>query len=136
MKENEVYLNKDKKLEQLSDIYLFSIFVILFIMTILINLYIPLIFFLIYQYDKYILIYSSAGVIIGNCLSMKISQIKNRKKVSLICFFLYVIFYFIYTLGKQKFRWVVYISAFFISVSKNIKIILFLFGLMNFVNEI
>ena len=121
MKENEVYLIKDKKLEQLSDIYLFSIFVILFIMTILINLYIPLIFFLIYQYDKYILIYSSAGVIIGNCLSMKISQIKNRKKVSLICFFLYDIFFFIYTLGKKKFRWVVYISAFFISALKEYK---------------
>jgi predicted MFS family arabinose efflux permease len=74
-----------------------------------------------YHYDKNILIYSSAGVIIGNCLSMRISQIKNRKKVSLICFFLYVIFYFIYTLGKQKFRWVVYISAFFISALKEYK---------------
>ena len=121
MKENEVYLIKNKKLEQLSDIYLFSIFVILFLMTILINLYIPLIFLLIYHYDKYILIYSSAGVIIGNCLSMKISQIKNRKKVSLICFFLYGIFFFIYTLGKKKFRWVVYISAFFISALKEYK---------------
>ena len=121
MKENEVYLIKNKKLEQLSDIYLFSLFVILFLMTILINLYIPLIFFVIYQYDKYILIYSSAGVIIGNCLSMRISQIKNRKKVSLICFFLYVIFFFIYTLGKEKFRWVDYISAFFISILKEYK---------------
>lgn len=129
MEEKREYLVKGRILERrFSHSYLFLIFLILFLLSIIIkSAEIAIILqkngVILDTYSKPKLIYYKTGIILGNFLFIKISQIENRKKVTFICFFLNAILYFIYsmTYSLTKTKWVFDVIIFFISVLKDYK---------------
>ena len=104
MEEKREYLIKGRILERrFPRSYLFLIFLILFLLSIIIkSAEITIILqkngVILDTYSKPKLIYYKTGIILGNFLFIKISQIENRKKVTFICFFLIAILYFIYSM--------------------------------------
>ena len=65
-------------------------------------------------------IYSTIGIILGDILLIKFSQIENMKKVTFVFFFLNGILYLIIN-SYFEIKWVLYIIRFFIFVLKDFK---------------
>lgn len=111
VKENNEILIDDKSPEQFSRSSRFFIYMILLLLSIIMhsdNMKNDL------QLNQITFnIFSSLGRIIGICIFIKISQIENRKKVTLICFYLCGLLYFNYFFTCT--HWILYFTKFLTS---------------------
>ena len=131
MKENQKEENLiiKKKPEQLSRTKRFIIFLILYLMSILINNE----QFIFSQHRKAlidkkirinninILLCHTSGFLLGELIFIKISQIENRKKVTFICYLINGLLFFIYVLSENKI--IFYCCRFLMRLFKNYKFI-------------
>ena len=131
MKENQKEENLiiKKKPEQLSRTKRFMIFLILYLMSILINNE----QFIFSQHRKALIdkkirinninifLCHTSGFLLGELIFIKISQIENRKKVTFICYLINGLLFFIYALSENKI--IFYCCRFLIRLFKNYKFI-------------
>ena len=126
MEEKREYLVKGRILgKKFSRIGRFLFILILLLLSMLINNAENAIFIIQYGTQMNLLkdpesIYSTIGIILGDILLIKFSQIENMKKVTFVFFFLNGILYLIIN-SYFEIKWVLYIIRFFIFVLKDFK---------------